>query len=81
MTEKAEVVDVDNLDDLIISTNEMDPIEIHQTAYAFNGLADRLRISINQQKSFASVVSHELRTPLSGGWIHVAIAARLCKFP
>ena len=65
LTEKAEVVDVDNLDDLIISTNEMDPIEIHQTAYAFNGLADRLRISINQQKSFASVVSHELRTPLS----------------
>ena len=65
LTEKAEVVDVNNLDDLIISTNEMDPIEIHQTAYAFNGLADRLRVSINQQKSFASVVSHELRTPLS----------------
>ncbi len=39
--------------------------DLHQLAYSFNHMMDRLEKSFENQKQFTSDVSHELRTPVS----------------
>ncbi len=39
--------------------------DLHQLAYSFNHMMDRLERSFENQKQFTSDVSHELRTPVS----------------
>lgn len=63
MSERAQRISVENLDQRLPVSNPRD--ELGRLAATFNELLARLNSSFSQQKQFMADASHELRTPLS----------------